>query len=148
MLPVEKSKRFQAYYHVDCLWWRERAKWNKPFQMSSQGKKNTSEPSVTQSHWKKNAFFPTHMKCYIWNKPEQMRPTLQWRSQQRSQENLVCALCLWLSQRLQWVKKKKKKKAGFSLSEWYECQVNTKTWDYQLLLLIAQQQPWLNTLID
>lgn len=51
----------------------------------------------------KTAFFPPHMKCYIWNKPEQMRPTLQWRSQQRSQENLVYALCLWLSQRLQWV---------------------------------------------
>lgn len=26
MTPVEKSKRFQAHYHVDCLWWRERAK--------------------------------------------------------------------------------------------------------------------------
>lgn len=147
MLPVEKSKRFQAYYHADCLWWRERAKWNKPFQMSSQGKKNTSEPSVTQSHWKKMLFSPHTWSVTFEISLSKMRPTLQWRSQQRSQENLVCALCLWLSQRLQWVKKKKKK-AGFSLSEWYERQVNTKTWDYQLLLLIAQQQSWLNTLID
>lgn len=146
MLPVEKSKRFQAYYHVDCLWWRERAKWNKPFQMSSQGKKNTSEPSVTQSHWKKLLFFPhTWSVTFEISLSKWGRPSSEDLSKDLRRTWFTPFVCDWVNDSNEL---KKKKKAGFSLSEWYERQVNTKTWDYQLLLLIAQQQPWLNTLID
>lgn len=96
------------------------------FKCHRKGRKKISQPSVTQSLWKKLLIFPPH----IWNKPEQLRPTLQWRSQrrsqQRSQENLVSAL--------QWVKKKKKKSC--ILFEWV-IWASSKHQDLRLTIIIA-----------
>lgn len=70
--------------------------------------KKTWEPSVTRSRWKKKLLIAPHTwSVTLEIGPEQMKPTLEWQSQPRSQEDLLHALCLWLSQRLQWVKKKK-----------------------------------------
>lgn len=61
--PVEKSKRFQFKLIIMLI---VSGGVNEPnetncFKRHRKGRKKTSEPSVTQSHWKKNCLFPQHI---------------------------------------------------------------------------------------